>query len=80
LITVKLLNLFRTGGKYLCFDGFDLFAAVLTASGADAVGHHRGRAVGAESCSHTFVTVGSFALTALHTGSFSFRNSHFSTP
>jgi hypothetical protein len=61
----------------LCFNRDDLFAVILAAGGADAVGHHRGTAGTAISGGDTFVTVGGFALTTLHTGSFSFRNCHF---
>jgi hypothetical protein len=55
----------------------DLFAIILTASGADTMGDNGGIAVGAESCLNAFVTVGSFALTTLHTGSFPFGYGHF---
>jgi hypothetical protein len=55
----------------------NLFAAILSASGADTVGSHRGIAVGAVGRLNAFVTVGGFTLTTLHTGSFPFRYGHF---
>ena len=54
-----------------------LVVILSAAGGADAVGHHRGTAGTAISGGDTFVTVGGFALTTLHTGSFPFRYGHF---
>jgi hypothetical protein len=62
----------------LCFNRNDLFAVILSASGTDTMRHDRGTAADAIGGGNTLITVGGLTLTTLHTGSFSFRNCHFS--
>ena len=67
----------QTFYRNLRFGRDDLFAIVLSAGSANPMGHDRSFAARAEGCGNAFITVGSFALTALHTGGFTFWYSHF---